>query len=242
MGIVLPFGKYKGSEVEAVRDTDSQYLDWLAQQPDLEKNWPEIFAAISGATEESPVHNALQAQFLDNDICFRLADHLGVSRAGSFARQFEAGCFDVLLGWRDHHYNPYSDRLIMVECKPSIGDDYPAILRQVAQQEKNRLKKWETKFRSRIGSWEHAASQYRQFVENQAAYCVVVYGELRSSVIPTESIEKIFKSSRVSLVSIAEIGGAPVYYHKSTTPEFTDFLDDPVEADDPFDERGLGPR
>ena len=75
MGVVIPFGKYKGSEVESVRETDSQYLDWLAQQPFLEK-FPEIAAAISGATEESPVHNALQAQFLDDDICFQLADHL----------------------------------------------------------------------------------------------------------------------------------------------------------------------
>ena len=31
MGVVIPFGKYKGSEVESVRETDSQYLDWLAR-------------------------------------------------------------------------------------------------------------------------------------------------------------------------------------------------------------------
>jgi hypothetical protein len=74
---IVPFGKYRGQPVEVML-ADSGYLEWILGQPGiiamLQSRHPAFFNVImvgAPATDDSPVHNVLQARFLDSE--FQLA-------------------------------------------------------------------------------------------------------------------------------------------------------------------------
>jgi hypothetical protein len=68
---LVPFGKYKGQPVETML-SDRDYIDWVIAQPGivsmLQVKFPALFNIITigaPANDDSPVHNKLQAKFLD---------------------------------------------------------------------------------------------------------------------------------------------------------------------------------
>lgn len=72
---VVPFGKYKGQPVEILR-ADDDYCQWLMGQDWFRIKFGNIYQTIinyGGEPQESPEHNELQASFLDDARCFRLA-------------------------------------------------------------------------------------------------------------------------------------------------------------------------
>lgn len=71
---IVPLGKYKGKPVEDLL-ADSQYVDWLASQAWVKDRYPAFYQVIinNGAPQETPEHNAFQAQFLDDELCTALA-------------------------------------------------------------------------------------------------------------------------------------------------------------------------
>ncbi len=77
-GEVIPFGKYKGQPVEVVVQ-DRQYVEWLTAQPWFRERFANIHTLIVNNFQEpteTPVHNALQARFLDQAFrarCFEVA-------------------------------------------------------------------------------------------------------------------------------------------------------------------------
>lgn len=111
--------------------------------------------------QDSPEHNQMQARFLDDDWCLALADRLTPERPDGpeeiLNRRFETGGWDVAFSvYGPPGYNEYVPNSISryrrkpcphgaecarcvqqchldahVECKPDLGDDYPAVLRQV---------------------------------------------------------------------------------------------------------------
>lgn len=166
MNEIIPFGKYKGQPIEALRE-DKQYLDWLTTQSWFVEKYQSIYTLIvNNFTEptETPEHNELQGKFLDlratSNMLERFmevsVDYIYNNKTGpdvkllSYAEKgrhatrvkFEVFGFDVLVFytvevegrhiWGDKEY-PISDfeGKLWVELKPAIGDDYPAILRQI---------------------------------------------------------------------------------------------------------------
>jgi hypothetical protein len=74
-----PLGKYKGRLLSEVVYLDPGYCEWLQQQSDLLGRYPAIskgFAELGVSGDQTPLHNALQALFLDRAVCLRLIDHL----------------------------------------------------------------------------------------------------------------------------------------------------------------------
>lgn len=143
-GGVVPFGKYKGQPVEALAQ-DRQYVDWLTAQPWFKERFGNIYTLIVNNFQEpseTPEHNALQIKFLDPDFCLRFVRHLKpryLAGAETLHVGFETEGFDVTVGGSvvAERAEPGKDLVVLYEChyaievKPTVGDDYPAILRKM---------------------------------------------------------------------------------------------------------------
>ena len=73
---IVPFGKHKGQPVEVLL-ADQDYLGWLVGQPWFRDRFPNIYQVVvnygAEPRAETPEHNELQASFLDDARCMRLA-------------------------------------------------------------------------------------------------------------------------------------------------------------------------
>lgn len=140
MDSVVSFGKYAGASVETLA-RDRQYVDWLFAQPWFREQHAPLYRRLRrdlGMPGETPVHNQLQARFMDP--VFRKA-FVALTTRGAFEApaaqrlQFEEGGFDVLLRYSDRvrvgQRSGVGTVSYYVECKPVVGDDYPAVLRQM---------------------------------------------------------------------------------------------------------------
>lgn len=77
-GEVVPFGKYKGQPIE-VLFADPSYREWVLAQPwvkDRYATFHQVVINYGGEPQDSPEHNQMQASFLDDGRCFRLAQVL----------------------------------------------------------------------------------------------------------------------------------------------------------------------
>lgn len=131
---VVPFGKYKGQPLEIMAQ-DKQYLDWLQAQSWFIEKYQQINTwLISNNNEpaETPEHNKLQSLFtndgyIDDFLLFMLSKGVINQRTydiGEPVAIFEKYGFDVVIKITD-----YSS--LLIELKPEISDDFPAVLRQV---------------------------------------------------------------------------------------------------------------
>lgn len=144
---IIPFGKYKGQPVEVLL-ADEGYRDWLMSQDWFRARFGNIYQTIinyGAEPQDTPEHNEMQAAFLDDALCNRLAmllcqpqkwpidQGMGTERFLEALkhpqiehRHFEAGGWDVIyaLNWMQ-----WSD--IRLELKPELGDDFPTVLRLV---------------------------------------------------------------------------------------------------------------
>lgn len=137
---IIPFGKYKGQPVDVLA-ADPQYRDWLSAQPWFREKFGDLHLTLVKVAAPSddvptPEHNAFQARFADPAF---LARFHGLTQVW-----YESGGWDVVLTWRA----PYrwtdaetgelgvSSREYScgVELKPTIGDEYPAIVRTVRER------------------------------------------------------------------------------------------------------------
>ena len=194
---IVPFGKYRGQPVEVLA-ADHDYCEWLTAQPWFRDRYLTIYNTVinyGAEPQDSPEHNQMQARFLDDDWCLALADVLFQgedSRADSSIRNrnFEACGWDVVYGvnvsretfteWTREPLGrePWPES-VHVECKPDLGDDYPAVLRQV----------------QRYMSGEHFFG----------TACVLVRRHAFEGVT-WEQVQKIFAASKVRLLAESEVG------------------------------------
>jgi uncharacterized protein (DUF3820 family) len=143
---VVPFGKYKGQPVAALA-ADEDYCEWLTAQPWFKQKYGNVYnILIQGGAEpqDSPEHNEMQARFLDEDWCRRLGAVLwprtGLSDVSVYGLSFEVAGWDVAFELSIAVMARLDGRELglcaesgcaRVELKPDLGDDYPAVLRQV---------------------------------------------------------------------------------------------------------------
>lgn len=146
---LIPFGKYRGQPAEVLL-ADTDYRDWLVAQPWFRERFVTLYQTVinyGSEPQDSAEHNEMQAAFLDDNLCLRLAAVLLKSEvlAPVSNRSFEAGGWDVwyevraltetqsMRGgrWVTDPEPSRWPRKIAVECKPDLGDDFPTVLRQV---------------------------------------------------------------------------------------------------------------
>ena len=122
-----------------------------------------------GESEETPDHNAMQAKFMDRRYCALAADAIGIFEMGSrwmdtiqigLSRElpgklppaiteasqlicesihFERNAIDVTFAALHLWITEIRWAVIKAELKPVIGDDYPAVLRQMRNNGSNTL-------------------------------------------------------------------------------------------------------
>lgn len=72
---ILPFGKHKGRTLDEVLVADPEYYAWIQSQTDFLAKRADLARALQelGVTgDNTPLHNALQAMFLDDGVCEKL--------------------------------------------------------------------------------------------------------------------------------------------------------------------------
>ena len=182
---VIPFGKYKGRDVEEIAG-DKQYIDWLCAQSWFREKHVHLYQVIINnftVPQDTPEHNKLQAAFLDNRFCGRLLWHLGFGTVGVGNAVFESQGIDVqfdmellrIFEYRDGKTEELrSGSRVAVEIKPTLSDDYPTVLRQICRYECQDIK-------------------------------ILVIGSFHSSVITYDQLRDIFNRSGIYVVLFDDI-------------------------------------
>jgi len=185
---LIPFGKYKGRQIEEIL-ADRDYVEWLQAQSWFPEKYPAIHQVVinyQGEPEETPEHNAMQVCFIKSnyqqafiqtmfpgffgkreveyqlsdpdkwpekphkkteilDVTFDCLERLRVeAEYEGFDLLLECGCSvskqDTDGCW--YYYGSYylitKQDCGLIEIKPSLSDDYPAVLRQI----KNNLQRY----------------------------------------------------------------------------------------------------
>jgi hypothetical protein len=73
--MVIPFGKYKDHPIDVVRLNDPEYLTWLTTQAWFRQKFPThttVILNFGAKNENTPLHNRMQALFLEDEICYKL--------------------------------------------------------------------------------------------------------------------------------------------------------------------------
>jgi uncharacterized protein (DUF3820 family) len=159
---LIPFGKYKGQPVAQLQN-DAEYTKWLMQQPWFVERYSGIRTLIVNNFKEeaeSPEHNAFQVQFLDPSFSYSACVYLfglkkfddwivGVFDKASgdlkhwekFRVEFEVDGWDVVVHCECHLYNKLQAFAwgghFRFELKPTIGEDFPSVFRQVKSRKAN---------------------------------------------------------------------------------------------------------
>lgn len=202
MSEVVPFGKYRGMPVEVML-ADSNYCDWLSAQPWVKERFQNVYNTIVNINQNepscTPEHNRLQARFMDEEFRNKLiwwVTDKGKYKILSSSVRFET-VSDVLIemnlsgftterDYKSKRIVPYNFRdTAAVEVKPTIGDDYPAILRQVLNQKMSRG--------NRDG--------YGQSVKN----FYVVFEQFDSEAVSETECRNLFAASGIGFLSTAMI-------------------------------------
>ena len=206
---IVPFGKYKGQPIEVLAQ-DPQYVEWMVGQGWFKDKYPQFYTVIINNFQEpsdTPEHNALQAMFLDDELCLKLSsrsypttarEKLMLNRIHS--KQFEVDGIDIIITYYSWAYGEYSGvrngryqtwnewhpdhYQVAVEVKPSIGDDFPAILRQASRM-----------FGVRGRDIDSVCVVFRDFV---------------ATSVRLEQVRAMFNASSVLLFSLDEIQQTPI--------------------------------
>ena len=201
---LMPFGKFSGTPVDDVLVADRAYCMWLCQQPWFRQDYPQLhamFAQNGAAPRATPEHNSMQLAFLDDRWCLRLAlmadppsiryegpqpplRAYGEHRYAIVNREFESR-----RGW-DVRFRmlvpPLLSVPILVECKTSIGDDFPEVLRQVKRRNEGD----------------------DRFDQPDGPRACVVIRAWNCQATPWEVVTRLFQSEHITLISEAWIGAA----------------------------------
>jgi hypothetical protein len=144
---IVPFGKYRGRPIEVLQ-ADSQYTEWLIEQPWFRDKYVAIYNVVSqNEASDTPEHNSLQVLFLDDEFCKKVLRRLNIEESflSGYTKFFESSLLDTYSGFRKEAIGrgvsnrpidvlfkwQYGSSPIGIEIKSTVSDDYPSILRQM---------------------------------------------------------------------------------------------------------------
>ncbi len=186
---LIPFGKYKGEPLEMLL-ADSQYVEWLSSQSWLKEKYTNIYNIVVFGREQdtpTPEHNRMQAKwlnsdYLDNFIAY-MVKHKNLRKNHCWVvTGFEMGNIDVKIEGKGVLRFANGNEIltileINIELKTSVSDDYPSILRKLANQYRPRNK------------------------------LILITKEFVSEAVTLEQAKKIFKMSSIEFILESEFEG-----------------------------------
>lgn len=217
--VTIPFGKYKGQPVEQLQ-MDQNYREWLLQQPWLAERYANIKTIIINnfkEADETPEHNLFQAECLDRNFLFNLANTVKKYKYEQFLidkQKIENGDTNTSIngnctlqieheGWDlcahlsccvndNWHKDPTWDIFMALELKPTLANEYPAVLRQI-------------KSRSLRKAYKIGREIRYEPVSYQSNGKILLIKEYNGITVPYETVKKIFKNENILLLKISEI-------------------------------------
>lgn len=152
---LIPFGKYRGQPLE-VLESDQQYLNWLTNQDWFRSGHPKLYSIVINNFAEpcdTPEHNQMQAMFLNQDFLHGFTDVVSKKRGngilvkpveGRFPKFEEKGVdvflpVEIFLRKENGDHDNGHGISLAIEIKPSVGDDFPSVMRQMKKTESRYL-------------------------------------------------------------------------------------------------------
>ena len=210
MSDIIPFGKHKGRSVAEVMAVDPEYIEWLKMQPWLVQNFKPIYNFIiqhSTSNEDTPEHNALQVKFLDNKICCALAQlawPMLPTSAGEI-KITELQMEDI----SDVSFRATVPEIksikFFIELKPSLGDDYPAVLRQIKEQMRRSMITHEPHQAARVHNASFDVILANLFNDYRRHRFVLCYDKFIAIGATLKQVEEIFLQSGIYILSLKEL-------------------------------------
>lgn len=138
--VVVPFGRYKGRPIQETLH-DKEYWEYMATQHWFREKFVTIYNITNSIheSEDTPEHNRIQIMFDDQKFIIAFMEKIiGREKAawhgdGDYRPEYEVR-LRIDGGYGRPSHGPPVDVCIGgigIEIKPSVGDDYPAILRQM---------------------------------------------------------------------------------------------------------------
>jgi len=180
---IIPFGKHKGRLIDEVLVDDPIYVEWLTSQEWFRSRFTILYQVVinRGAdSAETPEHNAMQVRFLDRDFCQQFLRRIAPELVNPvpFDVVFEEYGVDVAFIFTGNalpeaahkrslfrYAEPYGSPRLRIELKPTMSDDYPAVLRQMRANGSNVLF---------VGEYTGRGASERQMIDTFAASDIYV--------------------------------------------------------------------
>lgn len=212
---IVPFGKYRGSSIDEVMVRDPSYCEWLAAQPWVREKFQNLHLTIinTGAEpQDSPEHNLMQARLADNDYLTKVIldpfwkgiskkaltelNMTGYNRPDSSDIDFEIGGWDCVVKFKingtEQESPKYPSIVLLIEAKPTIGDDYPSIVRDVNTRFDKTIRTVQA--RGLYHRYESFTAPYDRFMDDEVFPKRVIWFDTYTGSVPLSSLRKMFKS------------------------------------------------
>lgn len=199
---IIPFGKYKGRSIADVAAADPSYLQWCMQQNWFVEQYAHLVVNVTNfvsPSEATPAHNAMQVRFLDEEYryAFAWAAFSGVKECEVGPAKFELisdVVFDLTLERGEEGCRYDATYPILVELKPSLGDDFPAVLRQIKKQ-RERVDTAAAIYRSPFGGRK----------DSQDCVWVLLIGEYTGTGATLDQLREVFWADTIYVVTADEV-------------------------------------
>lgn len=248
---LITFGKYKGQPVTALY-SDPKYLEWCKQQNWFQKttcyNIIVNQILVTDKDSKTPEHNKLQKTFLNKDIALKFISKVHPLLVGEkntdYSTEFEGmfnwdliinniSRFRCICDWETkkddrcsckyEKEDDVSKEPIFCEIKPSIGDDYPSVLRKMKTQIELTRKSMNSErlehlkalgYTDSIGGCKWEDLKEIRGLLSSTPNCwnigfrpmyVLLVGKITTDTITREELVKIFNQTCIKVVFVEEL-------------------------------------
>lgn len=163
---VVQFGKFRGKTYFEIKTEEPRYCQWLLDQPNFKTSHPDLVKYLKEEIEKedrascTPEHNEIQARFITDrafvhEFFLLLKAHYeegSMPWVESESVEIEFDLIEAEYRMKIGHNSYVSvdvhiplslsstrTKSVLVEIKPTVGDDYPKVLREM----KNWVKAWD---------------------------------------------------------------------------------------------------
>ncbi len=202
----IPFGIHKGKDLISLMNNDPEYIKFLLNRPWFKDNFKDHYTLIInnfGEYHETPIHNAMQVKFLEEDYVEKfmlfLEKTLQFNSVKFLGLEFEPKCGgDIMLICTANHNKElvekydkkerivYDKIRVVIEIKPSMGDDYPSVLRAVKRID--------------VPFVDKSLNHEDYYIRKDYRGVFVLIGEYDGKGVDLDNVKKIFMLDRIKLL------------------------------------------